>query len=690
MSFIPRLLCLFAMMIPPAALRAEPAWRDVAGVRIPVPPAEHPRLFLRAQDVPDLHRRMQHPALRETVEALQADAKKNAERALEWAALQYLLHGDREQGLRLIEQTAAHLRATQLQNIPDACRLTGRTMVTGAVVYDWLYPLFTAEQRELFRVELLRLAHTLECGYPPTKQGAVTGHTSEEMLMRDLMSAGIALYDEFPEMYELAARRFFREHLPARNWFYPGGAYHQGDSYSLVRYGAEIYPLWIFARMGYPDIYHPSQRDVPYHWIYSRRPDGQRLRSGDTFYDRDPHREWGLFHAGMLAASYYRDPIILGEYLRGPRVLSSHRLFEFLWRDPDLEPRSVEGLPLARYFGAPFGWMIARTGWHENAAVVEMKVNEYNFVNHQHLDAGAFQIYHRGSLAIDSGLYQGTGGSYGSPHDFSYFKRTVAHNTLLIHDPKEAFPGGRSNDGGQRAPNQWKEARTLDILLDEANGYRTGKVLAHGFVPSAQDPDLVYLVGDITRAYSDKVRQVVRSFVYLHLRDENVPAALVVFDRVVAADPQFRKSWLLHSLEEPTVRPSSDSSHPVLTIDRSGKDEDGRLVVHSLLPGREARVEKVGGPGQEFAVQGVNYPNVPLATNADLLGFELGAWRIEVSPATPAEQDHFLHVLLITHTRAPVEGLPVVNLLRRGTEIGCRIGERELWFDANTGSFIQP
>jgi hypothetical protein len=111
----------------------------------------------------------------------------------------------------------------------DACRETGRMMVTGAIVYDWLYPLLTKEDKQAFVAELVRLAKTQECGYPPTRQGSITGHSSEAMIMRDMISAGIAIYDEFPEMYRLAAGRFFREHLPARNWLYNGHAYHQGD-----------------------------------------------------------------------------------------------------------------------------------------------------------------------------------------------------------------------------------------------------------------------------------------------------------------------------------------------------------------------------------------------------------------------------------------------------------------------------
>lgn len=73
--------------------------------------------------------------------------------------------------------------------------------------------------------------------------------------MRDILSAGIAIYDEFPEMYNLSAGRFFRELLPVRNWFYPGQAYHQGDSYGPHRYSWDTYPLWIFDRLGAGNVY---------------------------------------------------------------------------------------------------------------------------------------------------------------------------------------------------------------------------------------------------------------------------------------------------------------------------------------------------------------------------------------------------------------------------------------------------
>lgn len=65
-------------------------------------------------------------------------------------------------------------------------------MVTGALVYDWLYSLTTPSEKEIIIQELIRLAPTLECGYPPTKQGNVVGHSSESFIMRDMLAAGIA------------------------------------------------------------------------------------------------------------------------------------------------------------------------------------------------------------------------------------------------------------------------------------------------------------------------------------------------------------------------------------------------------------------------------------------------------------------------------------------------------------------
>ena len=629
-----------------------------AAGEFPRPPAEHPRLYLRARHAAGLRARFEHPALQPLVERMRVDARGSAQRRVEWDALHYLISPEPAQGRRIVEEGLKLLQASELPDRNDACRYTGRMMVTGAMVYDWLYPLLTAGEKQAFIAEFIRLAKTQECGYPPVKQGAVTGHNSEAMLMRDVMSAGIAIYDEHPEMYELAAGRFFREHLPARNWFYPGHAYHQGDSYGPYRYSWDTVPLFIFDRMGAGNVYNPEQRWVPYHFVYSTRPDGQRLRAGDTFSHSAPRGQaWPEGLGTILTASYYGDGVLLSQYMRQGSAAGDNTIFEFLWRDPDLRPQPIAKLPLSRYFGSPFGWMIARTGWDDDAVIAEMKVNEYNFCNHQHLDAGAFQIYYKGSLAIDSGLYSGSGGAYGSDHCKNYYWRTIAHNSLLVHAPNEDFGvAGYGNDGGQRLPNRRSEARTLEVLRAPENGYRTGEVLAHGFGPVTQDPLFTLLHGDLTRAYSDKVRQVRRESVFLNLRNKQVPAALVVFDQVVSADPAFRKYWLLHSLGEPRIERNS------ATIESGG----GRLILDVLLPGAAA-VSKVEG----FNVFGKSYPNSLEPERLKRGSAEIGEWRIEVCPKEAAAEDLFLTVMQVTDREGGARML--VTLLDAGDRTGCVI-----------------
>lgn len=661
--------CFFGFGSLSTVASGEVRWKDVDGVKIPVPPSDRPRLYLRPEHVGELSARRENPVLAPVVERLRNLARRRQQFKVEWDAVEYLISGNRKLGRETVEATLALLEKSELPDRNDACRVTGRMMVTGAIVYDWLYPLLTEAEKQGFIRELIRLAKTQECGYPPTRQGSVTGHSSEAMIMRDMISAGIAIYDEHPEMYDLAAGRFFREHLPARNWLYNGHAYHQGDSYGPYRFSWDTFPLWIFDRLRAGNVYNPQQSQVSYLWVYKTRPDGQRLRAGDTYmHSRSRGTPWGVGTGAMLVASYYGDGTLLSHYLAQGGNRDNEVIFEYLWRDLDLKPKPIADLPRTRYFGPPFGWMVARTGWDDRSVIAEMKINEVNFTNHQHMDAGAFQIYYQGALAIDSGVYTGSSGRYGSPHCRNYYWRTIAHNCLLIYHPGEEFRSrsGYGNDGGQRLPNGRREPRTLDVLLDPENGYRTGKVLAQGFGPDSHTPDYSLLKGDITAAYSDKVREVVRSFVFLNLRDEKTPAALVVFDRVVSSNPDFKKYWLLHSMEGPQVAESG------VTIDRTEHGQQGRLVLNTLLPEPSNReTETIGGPGKRYWVFGENFANDQEPRRLEQSSMELGSWRVQVSPKEASAENLFLNVMQMMDQRNG-RTFPVGHV-DAGSMAGCRI-----------------
>lgn len=698
-------LCLLCANTGSAAEPPKEQWKEFDGVTIPVPPREHPRLYVRSKDIPELRARLKDPALQDVWKELQGMRaerrpdeipekkdfrfyfnQRGATVVAELDALDYLVNNNKKAGRNAIRIMCDTLRTVELPDGGDVARGWGLMMVCGAIVYDWCYDLLTEKEKESFVKSFVRLAGRLECGYPPVKQGSISGHSSEWMIMRDLLSAGIAIYDEFPEMYNLGASRFFREHLPARNFFYPGHNYHQGTSYFNVRFANDLFPLWIFDKMGFPNIYHPSQQFVLYDAIYRRRPDGQVLPAGDENPTGGKAKSYSL--PAFLASSYYKDEYLNYEFMRNPQVEPHCKIFELLWRDTKLGKRSPDDLPLTRYSGSPFGWMIARTGWDENSVIAEMKINEYHFMNHQHLDAGAFQIYYKGPLAIDAGTYQGTSGGYNSPHNKNFFKRTIAHNSLLVMDPDEKFAcsnyGGAdrtdfaANDGGQRMPGvNWGELMDLDQLRN--GNFKVGTILSYDFGPDRGVPLYSYLKGDIAEAYTDKVKEAKRSFVFLNFKDDRIPAALVVFDKVVSTNPDFKKYWLLHSIEEPAVAGNRT------TIMRTKDGDNGMLYNITLLPETQnSEVRKVGGPGKEFWVFGTNYPNIPANDPAN----ERGEWRIELSPKKPSCEDLFLNVMQVADNSQ--KNFHEVGLIDTGEVIGVGIADRIVTFSKDGGRVSMP
>jgi len=312
-------------------------------------------------------------------------------------------------------------------------------------------------------------------------------------------------------------------------------------------------------------------------------------------------------------------------------------------------------------------------------------------------------------LAIDSGAdYTDTE----SPHYLNYYRRTVAHNSVLVYDPAEKFfwsdnvvPAG--NDGGQRMdssrywntirnPKDWERTRDLWDL---------GTMRVVDYVPGQYH----YALGDASNAYSrDKLRSFTRELVYVP--NGNL---LFVFDRVVSAKPGFKKSWLLHGVNPPSVDQDAGQKEGEAKDFANAKtfrfsDGAGELLVHSLLP-RERIITRRGGPGHDFYCpgdehggswgSGENWPQepgegAPLPEDPRFLrmwkafwGDDFskilrsnrknvvpGEWRIEVSPSQPAEEDFFLHVLEIgnqgstgkRHTRL----LDGVNMLGGASESG--------------------
>lgn len=688
-----------------AQTRSTVEWRNVNGVEIPVPPSVHPRLYLRSSDIPGLKERIKHPEIVTTIKKMERlskertpeeEAKAPAKSGFRYyaemrgvtsrvqlEALEYLTSGKKSVARKAITAMLDTLQNTNYGTKGDLSRASGSMLMCGAMVYDWCYDQMKESEKRAYINEFIRIAKTMECGYPPKNTEPLAGHSSEWMVLRDMLSAGIAIYDEYPDMYNHVVSMMYKDYIPARNFIYSGHNYHQGTSYANVRFSNDLISLWIMSRMGAGAIYDSAQQFVLYDFLYRRRPDGLVLPAGDV--NPGIGGSYGL--PAMLAYSYYKDPYLAYEYYRNPKIDNHCLIFDILWRDTDIEPMSPETLPLTKYSGTPFGWMIARTGWGDNSVVAEMKINEHFVGNHQHLDGGSFQIYYNGPLAIDAGAYHGTSGGYNSPHNKNFFKRTIAHNSLLIYDPEEKFAcwnyGGSdktefaANDGGQRMPgDRWDTCRSFDSLLSDA--YTTGKALAHGTSEDYIAPDYSYLKGDITQAYSDKVKEVKRSFVFLNLKSENVPAAMIIFDKIVSAKPEFKKQWLLHSIEKPEI------SNDGFVVKRTKDGDRGMLYNSVLLPEiNNCEINAIGGPGKEFWVNGVNYENKPQANRPDPRN-ERGEWRVEISPKNHEKEDYFLNVIQVADNKC--KDMHKATILKSEKTIGVMISDRIVTFskDSNT------
>lgn len=694
-------------MFVPSGMGGEPSDEPVAlpsGVYPTpsiTPPPEHPRLMFRASDIPTIRANFEADQNKAAYEAFQkmvanptdgklkppsTAGKSNFSATplnnIEALAFDYAINGNEASGNAAISAIKNYYNTVEYYNATDSLtyRYRGMFIFTVAQVYDWCYPLMDDAGRKELTGMAESIALDLDIGYPPNRQGSVSGHGGEVSLQKDLMSLGIATYDERPDIYNYVAGRFLSEWLEPRNYWYKTSSHNQGNAYGDFRGSNELWAAWLFKRMSGVNVFSEDQQYFPYEWLYSRRADGQVLRDGDDYWQAGTSPYWtGWLSTLGLCANLYGDEYLKREFQReNPNMASfSNSLAMYTpvthlaFNDPNLNGKAISELPLTRYFAAPKGMMIARTGWNDGVespdVLVSMEINEHYPANHAHLQNGHFQIYYKGMLTGDSGRYDD---GYGTDHDANYHKRSIAHNILTVYDPNEKMmmlSKNVANDGGQRAPVNGGEAANMEQWMNPE--YTVGEVLGHEFGPDPVTPDYTYLKGDITKAYTSKVDEVLRSMLFLPLDDEAHPGVMLVMDKVTAADASFKKSFLLHVQEEPTVNGNRT------VIERTEKDYNGRLVVDTLLPKADnTAIEKIGGEGKECWIDGKNYgATKPFSKSTDQEGQGWG--RIEISPKKAAKTDYFLQVMSVSDAGGVVSDLDS-TLIEGENIVGAQIADR--------------
>lgn len=644
------------------------------------PPPEHPRVMFRSSDIATIKADMEKSqnvfAASEFRRLVTTDINKGVLKegngkenysdavlaAIEARAFDYAINGNEQAGREAVEAIKNYLDTIDFgDTVSVLYRKQGYCIFIAGEVYDWCYPLLTADDKKTIVALCQVMASNMEIGWPPVKQGAISGHGSELQLTRDLLSIAIAAYDEYPDMYQMIAGRILSEYVEPREFYGQSGTWHQGVSYNFLRLSSGIWFNYLFKVLCGSDVLSFDQSKVMYHsYLYMHRPDGQLLREGDTMESKGKGVYWteGFFGVYNGASKMTGgDPYLKRELMRmypdwkfastGGYESVSATMF-LITNDPDLEPRSLEELPKTAYFGSPYGGMVARTGWSDGYnspdVIAFMKIGEVYGANHNHLDSGNFQIYYKGILASESGSYIG----YGQEYDWAQHKATIAHNSLLIYDPDEVMvKAGNPNRGGQRGPSG--EYNTLESWTNGTFDTKFGTVLAHEFGPDPITPAYSYIKGDITNAYSDKVSEVLRSMLFIPTDNEDYPAVFLTMDKVTASNKDFDKYWIMHSQQEPEINGN------VSIIKRDTEGYNGMLVNQTLYP-TNATVTAVGGAGHENEFNGVAIPDPSRFGKTSCE--EISTWRIDVRPSVKTETDYFLNAMYVGDADAD---LPLVE-----------------------------
>lgn len=508
------------------------------------------------------------------------------------------------------------------------------------IAYDWLYPELTNEQRRDIIVPLLKhIEHMQHVKYHKDRGGPQTGNYGELGLM---WFAGIAGADDgfCDELAESLLERGYK-HARAMMDFREESSGGSGvlasiaECYTFAHYPYATFNFLHTIQSGFGvdgTKYWEQMRDYPKSVAWMSIPyQGPRnaLLSygfGDAYHYNN-NAIYGMFmlytHMAQCIHFYGENPVaraiiaMLPQNYRNYNALKSQPFLPFVIRNFDpganvcKDPVKTLDTGIAQSFPS-FGLSVMRSGYGPLDTYVAFKGGA-KFSTHMHYDENTFVLFKRDFLALDTGSRGNT------PHHLLYYPQTIAHNGMLIRmegerpapywyggDKKRIPDSQMYGDGGMIS-----NTKAVPIPL------KTGELHAD----CGSDATLCYDVR--------KCKEAIRQFVYLK------PDYCVVYDRVTSVSKDQQKVFLLHTKNEPALE------NGVWVAVAGG----GKLFCRTILP-KIPKVEIVGGKDKEFMVRGINYPTNSYAERTKNSPMSaLGRYRLEISPATPAEKDCFLHVL---------------------------------------------
>ena len=511
-----------------------------------------------------------------------------------------------------------------LDNLGNAPGYAARgTLLTIPVAYDWLYDYLTPEQRK-------NIAHKLSIWCDWANKNAYSaggiGNFPVSYFVGEAY-AGIATSHEDPdaerhlvhswETYQNVWRKSMVEGSLKDGGIMEGAGYGGWTAQVIM----DLFAAWKGATGYNPahDLSYP--RNLVHYLIYATVPALDRIyMDGDTETNGfiEPVYSWNVV---LMGADMFRSEPLGGHaqwWVNHVKTTPRHEpdWHRLLWRDPKIGEKPLDDLPTL-FAAESCGMVFDRSDWKTDATFVSFHCGPRLPGGHLHNDQGHFSIYRNGWLVPETASYEQGHGS-------------DRHNTLLVGPNDYGY--GKTIWG--QMPTYDQEPRLLGV--ESGGGYG-------------------WMRGDAASSYNwSRVATKVRVRIFDRQVAFLKPDYVVVFDRVTAEKPEYKKTMNFCFGLEPKLEGSTVEARPI--------QGTGLVRANFLLP-KEATLEK---------------QSIKSEKGADSMN---SWWRVGVTPKEARAEDLFLSAFqACENAQAP----PAAMTLIEGTDfVGARVGPAVVIFSKN-------
>lgn len=302
----------------------------------------------------------------------------------------------------------------------------------GAMAYDWLYPLMTAEERAMTLKMVRDRTLVMEYLLDALKASPFDSHGWTAFGFIGIIA--VATYGEIPE-----AEGWLKTIIPAYSamlppWSYQDGGWSQGTDYWQYSSNTNKEFMNVLAWADILDLYPSAWQQNELYWSMYAYPAGSHGSFGDQS-NRNTAESYQYSSKSLASqVAAIQNPQAKWLYNSMDPMISDDYMTYMLGADLDtVIAEQPVNQPLAHEFD-DIGWAVMTDSLVDKQRIMcTFKSSPYGSFNHSHADQNSFIIEAFGeNLAIKSGYYDG----YHTAHDSGFTRTTPAHNTVTVATSK--------------------------------------------------------------------------------------------------------------------------------------------------------------------------------------------------------------------------------------------------------------